>query len=337
VADVPVGVLLSGGLDSSLIAALLARDGQAGLSTFSIGFPDAGGREGNEFAFSDLVARELGTDHHRMEIGVDRVMPALPQAVTAMAEPMVSHDNVAFYLLSEEVSKHVKVVQSGQGADEILAGYHWYQGLDQEEDGYEVYRERFFDRPHEEMNRILAPAYRLARDPSDALAGGHFARPGPEHGADRALRLDTEVMLVDDPVKRVDSMTMAHGLEARVPFLDHEFVELAAACPASLKLAQGGKGVLNDAARGIVPDEVIDREKGSFPVPAISYLEGPVLELIAETLNAPEARERGLFEPRHVERLLREPNEHMTPLDGNELWQLGVLEMWLQRNVDAAG
>jgi asparagine synthase (glutamine-hydrolysing) len=337
VADVPVGVLLSGGLDSSLIAALLARDGQAGLATFSIGFPDAGGREGNEFAFSDLVARELGTDHHRMEIGVDRVLPALSEAVTAMAEPMVSHDNVAFYLLSQEVSKHVKVVQSGQGADEILAGYHWYQGLEEEEDGYEVYRERFFDRPHEEMNRILAPAYRLAHDPSDAMASGHFARPGPEHGADRALRLDTEVMLVDDPVKRVDSMTMAHGLEARVPFLDHEFVELAAACPASLKLAQGGKGVLNDAARGIVPDEVIDREKGSFPVPAISHLEGPVLELIAETLNAPEARERGLFMRDHVERLLREPNEHMTPLDGNELWQLGVLEMWLQRNVDDAG
>ena len=138
---------------------------------------------------------------------------------------------MAFYLLSEEVSRHVKVVQSGQGADEILAGYHWYQGLDEEADGYELYRERFFDRAARGHGAVLSPAYRLEHDPSDAVAADHFRRPGPEHGADRALRLDTEVMLVDDPVKRVDSMTMAHGLEARVPFLDHEFVELAAACP----------------------------------------------------------------------------------------------------------
>ena len=88
-------------------------------------------------------------------------------------------------------------------------------------------------------------------------------------------------MLVDDPVKRVDNMTMAHGLEARTPFLDHELVELAAACPPELKLADGGKGILKVAARGVVPDEVIDRPKGYFPVPALSHLEGAVLELRA--------------------------------------------------------
>ena len=115
---------------------------------------------------------------------------------------------------------------------------------------------------------------------------------------DRGLRLDAEVMLVDDPVKRVDNMTMAHGLEARTPFLDHELVELAAACPPELKLADGGKGVLKRAARGLVPDAVIDRPKGYFPVPALSHLEGPVLELVGDALTSDAARSRGLFRRR---------------------------------------
>jgi len=141
------------------------------------------------------------------------------------------------------------------------------------------------------------------------------------------------VMLVDDPVKRVDNMTMAHGLEARTPFLDHELVELAAACPPELKLAEGGKGVLKRAARGLVPDAVIDRPKGYFPVPALSHLEGPVLELVADALRSDSARSRGLFREEVVEEMLRDPNAHRTNLDGSTLWQLGLLELWLQSHV----
>ncbi|HKG63523.1 MAG TPA: N-acetylglutaminylglutamine amidotransferase, partial [Solirubrobacteraceae bacterium] len=126
VSDVPVGVLLSGGLDSSLIVALLAEQGQHGLATFSIGFPDAGGREGNEFRYSDLIAQEFGTDHHQIRAGTDELVEALPSAIAAMSEPMVSHDCVAFWLLSQAVARERKVVQSGQGADEVLGGYSWY-------------------------------------------------------------------------------------------------------------------------------------------------------------------------------------------------------------------
>ncbi|MBW3626934.1 MAG: N-acetylglutaminylglutamine amidotransferase, partial [Actinobacteria bacterium] len=126
VSDVPVGVLLSGGLDSSLIVGLLAEAGATGLTTFSVGFESAGGLAGNEFRYSDIVAKTFATDHHQLRIDDRNLLPALEGTVAAMSEPMVSHDAVGFYLLSQEVSRHVKVVQSGQGADEVFAGYHWY-------------------------------------------------------------------------------------------------------------------------------------------------------------------------------------------------------------------
>ncbi|RCG30739.1 N-acetylglutaminylglutamine amidotransferase [Sphaerisporangium album] len=332
VADVPVGVLLSGGLDSSMIVALLAQEGQHGLATFSVGFHAAGGESGDEFAYSDLVAQRFGTDHHKIMVDDARLLPALGRAVAAMSEPMVSHDCVAFHLLSQEVSRHVKVVQSGQGADEVFAGYDWYPPLaDVPRAGAaEAYAKVFFDRPHEDLAEILEPEYLVGEDVSGAFVRAHLAEPGADTALDAVLRLDTEVMLVDDPVKRVDNMTMAFGLEARTPFLDHELVELAAMCPPELKLAEGGKGVLKAAARGLVPDEVIDRPKGYFPVPAIRHIHGPFLEMVREALNAPAARSRGLFRPAMVEKLLAAPDDHRTTLGANALWQLGLLELWLQ-------
>jgi asparagine synthase (glutamine-hydrolysing) len=331
VADVPVGVLLSGGFDSSLVVGLLAEAGQSGLATFSIGFAAVGERTGDEFGYSDLVAGAFGTDHHRIEVGTERMLPALDGAIAAMSEPMVSHDAVAFYLLSEEVSKHLKVVQSGQGADEVLAGYDWYPPLaGLSGPGVDEYAAAFFDRAGEETAAMLMPEHRVEGDVSRAFVAASFHRPGADTAVDRALRLDTEVMLVDDPVKRVDNMTMGWGLEARVPFLDHEFVELAATCPPELKLAGGGKGVLKDAARPVIPAEVIDRPKGYFPVPALVHLEGPYLALVEEALRSQRARDRGLFEPAYVERLLARPNEERTTLGGSKLWQAGLLELWLQ-------
>ncbi|MDQ3741808.1 MAG: N-acetylglutaminylglutamine amidotransferase [Actinomycetota bacterium] len=331
VADVPVGVLLSGGIDSSLIVALLAQQGQRGLRTFSIGFPDAGGHVGDEFEFSDLVAETYETEHRQLRVEPDRIAAALPDAVASMSEPMVSHDAVAFFLLSEEVRKHVKVVQSGQGADEVFAGYHWYDEVDGTDlhAAAEVYQGAFFDRDHATVNAVLHPSLRLDRPVSLDFVEEHFARPGAATALDRALRLDQEVMLVDDPVKRVDNMTMAHGLEARTPFLDHELVELAAACPPEYKVALDGKGILKAAARGVLPDEVIDRRKGYFPVPALMHLEGPPLELVREALTDPVARERELFAPGLVDELLADPNKHQTPSGASVLWQLGALELWL--------
>lgn len=348
VADVPVGVLLSGGVDSSLVVALLAEAGHTNLSTFSIGFDDVGTRAGNEFAFSDLVAKQFGTDHHRLRIPTQEIVPALSDALHAMSEPMVSHDAVAFYLLSREVSQHVKVVQSGQGADEVFAGYHWYPPMAALDAAHNAGRDRlvaqatdtyaqaFFDRDHATRHAFLTPDYHLDDDVAMAFVDAHFRNPGADSATDMALRLDSQVMLVDDPVKRVDNMTMAFGLEARVPFLDHEVLDVAARIPPELKLAHGGKGVLKQVARRVLPAAVIDRPKGYFPVPALTELDDSVVVMVKDALNDPAAHARNLFEQDVVDRLLAAPNETLTPLGGNILWQLGALELWLQSHgVDA--
>jgi asparagine synthase (glutamine-hydrolysing) len=332
VADVPVGVLLSGGLDSSLIVALLSDEGQRNLATFSVGFESEGGAEGNEFRYSDLVAGEFATDHHQLMVPSERVSTALDGAVAAMSEPMISHDVVAFHLLSEQVAKDVKVVQSGQGADEVFAGYHWYPDLASvaREDEPGRYAETYFDRSHADLARMLQPDMLPADDVSGRFVREHMAVPGAETALDAALRLDTHVMLVDDPVKRVDNMTMDWGLEARVPFLDHELVELAAACPPELKLADGGKGVLKEAGRKLLPQEVVDRPKGYFPVPAITHMAGPVLDRVREALAAPEAKRRGVFQESYLAELLAAPDAHRTKRGANALWQVALLEIWLQ-------
>ncbi|HKK06259.1 MAG TPA: N-acetylglutaminylglutamine amidotransferase [Gammaproteobacteria bacterium] len=329
VADVPVGVLLSGGLDSSLIVGLLAEAGQKGLKTFSVGFESVGGEEGNEFKYSDIVADHFQTEHHKIHVESDQALRELPNCFAAMSEPMVSHDNIGFYLLSQAVSQHVKVVQSGQGADEVFGGYHWYPPLLESHHPVDDYQRVFFDRDHAEYASAVHPRF-VDGDYSRAFVERHFAQPGAAGGVDKALRLDSTVMLVDDPVKRVDNMTMAWGLEARVPFLDHELVELAGRIPAHFKVDQGGKYVLKELARKIIPSAVIDRPKGYFPVPALKYLRGPYLDFVKDALNQPAARERELFQADYVNKLLADPENHITPLRGSKLWQIALLELWLQ-------
>ena len=322
-----VGVLLSGGVDSSLLVGLLHEAGVDDLLTFSIGFEDAGGERGDEFRYSDLIARRYGTRHQQLRIGENEVIEQLPAAFRAMSEPMVSHDCIAFYLLAREVSKHCKVVQSGQGADELFAGYHWYPPMVDAASPLHAYRAAFFDRSHGEYEATVRPTLRV-EDVAQAFVAEHFAMPGASDAVDKALRLDSTIMLVDDPVKRVDNMTMAWGLEARVPFLDYRLAELSARIPARFKLGDGGKQVLKAAARRVIPAEVIDRPKGYFPVPGLKHLQGNTRAWVSELLLDP-SQDRGLFEPAQIDRLLGSPQDDLTPLRGSKLWQLAALNLWL--------
>ncbi|NNN23628.1 N-acetylglutaminylglutamine amidotransferase [Pseudomonas nitroreducens] len=322
-----VGVLLSGGVDSSLLVGLLHEAGVEDLLTFSIGFEDAGGERGDEFQYSDLIAKRYGTRHHQLRIDENEVISQLPAAFRAMSEPMVSHDCIAFYLLSREVSKHCKVVQSGQGADELFAGYHWYPKVAGARDPLQAYRAAFFDRSHGEYLDTVREAMRV-EDVASEFVRDHFAQPGATDPVDKALRLDSTIMLVDDPVKRVDNMTMAWGLEARVPFLDYRVAELSARIPSRFKLGDGGKQVLKAAARKVIPSEVIDRPKGYFPVPGLKHLQGNTRAWVSELLLDP-SQDRGLFETAMFDRLLSGPASDLTPLRGSKLWQLAALNLWL--------
>ncbi|TVO74887.1 N-acetylglutaminylglutamine amidotransferase [Sedimenticola selenatireducens] len=335
ISDVPVGVLLSGGLDSSLLVALLAEAGVSDLRTFSVGFEDHPDEKGSEFEYSDQVVERYATDHHKYLIPNDEVLKRLPEAVDAMAEPMFGQDAVAFYLLSEQVSKQIKVVQSGQGADEVFGGYFWYPRMMEEKQGAAVERfaRHYFDRDHEEFCRMVTPEFR-GEDHTTQMIAQRLDEPGADTFMDAVLRLDTTTLIVDDPVKRVDNMTMAWGLEARVPFLDQQLVELAAQCPPELKLREGGKYPLKAMARGILPDAVIDRPKGYFPMPALKYVRGDFLHFMRDILESRACRERGLYSRAYIDLLLSAPEMHHTRLLGSKLWHLTLLEYWLQRNVD---
>ncbi|EIJ35430.1 N-acetylglutaminylglutamine amidotransferase [Thiothrix nivea] len=333
IADVPVGVLLSGGLDSSLLVALLDEIGIQDIRTFTIGFDDQPEEKGSEYEYSDAVVERFRPTHHKFHIPNEQTLLRLPEAVANMAEPMFGQDAIGFYLLSEQVSQHVKVVQSGQGADEVFGGYFWYPQAqaDTNPDMLQRLAPYYFDRDHSEMADMLQPAFQT-RDYTSERVRELLESPDAEETLDAVLRADVTTFIVDDPVKRVDNMTMAWGLEARVPFLDHELVELAAQMPPELKLRDGGKYVLKKIARGRVPDSVIDRPKGYFPVPALKFVRGEFLDMMRDLLDAQACRERGLFQRNYIDKVLASPESHLTRIQGSKLWHMALLEMWLQQH-----
>ncbi|GMR00741.1 MAG: N-acetylglutaminylglutamine amidotransferase [Gammaproteobacteria bacterium] len=333
IADVPVGVLLSGGIDSSLLVGLLAEAGQKGLKTFSVGFEDAPEEKGNEFEYSDAVAKMFETEHHQLMVPNDQVLPRLPEAFANMAEPMFGQDAVAFYLLSEVVSKEVKVVQSGQGADEVFGGYFWYPRMHHSiKKGISRFSDEYFDRGHAEYLETVDSRFHTD-DVTSELMQDLLDEVEADEYLDRVLAVDVTTLIVDDPVKRVDNMTMAWGLEARVPFLDTQLIELAASMPPEMKLPNGGKHVLKELSRGFLPDNVVNRSKAYFPMPALKYVRGEFLEFMKEILLSDGAKQRGLYNGNYVEKLLNKPEDYLTRLQGSKLWHLAALELWWQQNI----
>jgi len=334
-ADVPIGVLLSGGLDSSLLVGLLHEAGHQDIRTYSIGFEDIDDEAGSEFEYSDQIVKQFSTTHEKYVISNSQVLPRLGEAVANMAEPMVGQDAVAFYLLSEQVSKHIKVVLSGQGADEAFAGYFWYPRM-QSEAGSEVERfsKHYVDRPYEEYLQTVNQQYHSGNHTKDWL-NKEFAKTNADEFMDKVFRTDITRLIVDDPVKRVDNMTMAWGLEARVPFMDYQLVEHALSIPPSLKMSEEGKHPLKQISRGLLPKSVIDRKKGYFPMPALKYVRGEFLEFMSDILKSSKCINRGIYNQEFVQKVIDKPEQYMTALNGSRLWHLALLEYWLQINVDS--
>ena len=358
VSDVPVGAFLSGGIDSSAVVAMAARHG---MKTFSIGFAEAAF---DELAHARAVARRFATDHYDLVLRPD-VVQIVEDLTWFLDEPFGDTSAIPTYMVSQLASQHVKVVLSGDGGDELFAGYDKYvvEG-----------RERTYDRVPAALRRCAAGIG--ARLPEGAR-GRRFLRHLAFDGAERYLDASTlfhndeigalfqddarEAILAHDPwadpllegsdwlarlqyrdlhrylpldiLTKVDRMTMAHSIEARPPLLDHRVVEFAATIPARFRLRDGTtKYLFKQALRGLLPDDIIDRPKQGFAVPLADWFRGDLAAFARDLLLTDTCRQRGIFNPRYVERLLA-LHDGGRNLD-LQLWTMLSFELWCRRFLD---
>jgi asparagine synthase (glutamine-hydrolysing) len=363
-ADVPVGVFLSGGIDSSLLAALAAQESADAVRTFSIGFEE---RSFDELARARMVAERYGTDHHEVVLRPDAAA-LLPEIAAAFDEPFADSSALPTYAVSRLAAGHVKVALSGEGGDELFGGYFTYVAdvlaararvaraaalarpaverlpSSSRRVSLEYKAKRFvraaarppLERHHGWKEIFSADARAALLEPgrrapgSDPLAGWR-ARFGETAGAEPLARLqdvDIGTYLVDDLLVKTDRASMAHSLEVRVPFLDPVVAELALALPTSQKvLALAKKRLLRRAATGLVPRAIVHGPKRGFSIPAAAWLRGD-LRPFARDLLAPDALRRdGFFRPEAVTRLL---DEHESGHEDHSrpLWGLLCFQLW---------
>ena len=335
IADVPVGILLSGGLDSSLITAL-AKKFKEQIDTYSIGFNTVNEEVGNEFYYSDLVAKDFKTSHVKYKINDDELFNNLDLVISNMSEPMFSQDSSAFFLLSNRVSKNNKVVLSGQGADEVFGGYFWYEQIMNEKSLNEIdtLSKYYFDRSFHNYKNIVNNKYVYSNYVHNDISRAMNEMSPTLSTLDKVFRLELSMFIIDDPVKRVDNMTMSHALEARVPFLDIDLITYMLSIKGSDKIKHTSKYYLKKLSESFLKKEIIYRDKFYFPVPPLKIIEGKFYHYCKKVLNTDAALNRDIYNRKYIDRLLDEPNTNYTNLNGNELWHFTLLERWLQLNVD---
>ncbi len=335
IADVPVGILLSGGLDSSLITAL-AKKIKEQIDTYSIGFNTVNEEVGNEFYYSDLVAKDFKTSHIKYKINDDELFNNLDLVISNMSEPMFSQDSSAFFLLANRVSKNNKVVLSGQGADEVFGGYFWYEQIMNEESLNEIdtLSKYYFDRSFDNYKNIINDKYVDSNYVHDDISRAMNEMNPSLSTLDKVLRLELSMFIIDDPVKRVDNMTMSHALEARVPFLDIDLITFVLSVEGSSKIKKTSKYYLKKLSEDFLKKEIIYRDKFYFPVPPLKIIEDKFYDYCKKVLNSDAALNRDIYNRKYIDRLLNEPNTNFTNLNGNELWHFTLLERWLQLNID---
>jgi asparagine synthase (glutamine-hydrolysing) len=368
--DVPLGLFLSGGLDSSALAALMAPMVQEPIRSFSVGFAEA---EANELNYARLVARAVGAEHREIVLSPQDFFAALPNLIWHEDEPIAFTSSIPLNFVSELAREHVKVVLTGEGSDELFLGYPWYRATAWNERLGRLYyplapaalREKTKELTRRLPRRLRRYAERsfLGLDPGarglfyenfavfpDRLRTGLLAdrelarvdayreclRCYDEIGGgtlERMSRADLQTYLVELLMKQ-DQMSMAASIESRVPFLDHQFVEHIVRLPSRFKLrGLTTKAVLREAVKDIVPKEILTRGKMGFPVPMGKWLRGPFWPVVEEFVLGSRALERGLFDRGAVERLASE-HRNGAREHGDRLWLLVNLELWQRIFVD---
>ena len=365
VSDVPVGVLLSGGVDSATLAALAAEESGERVRTFSIGFRE---RSFDELERARLVASRYDTDHHELIVEPD-VGEVLTRLAEVFDEPLADSSALPTYLVAELAAQHVKVALSGEGGDELFAGYHTYVadsiapwvgrpaaalrplverlpsssarvsfdykakrfargGALPPLERHHAWKEIFSSDLRAELRAAPAPA---GFDPLDVYRERYATTAGAEPLA-RLQDVDRSIYLVDDLLVKTDRASMTHSLEVRVPFLDTAVTELALAVPSSRHLRGfQKKRLLRRAVAPLLPRRILHGRKRGFSIPAAAWLRGD-LRAFARDVLAPDAvRAQGLFRPEAVERLLRE-HEAGSADHSRQIWCLMTLGLWLERH-----
>jgi asparagine synthase (glutamine-hydrolysing) len=367
--EVPLGAFLSGGIDSSLVVGLMAQASSRPVKTFSIGFDDA---RYNELEHARVVAQHFATDHHEFIVRPD-AMGIIDNLIGHFDEPFGDSSAIPTWYVSELARRHVTVVLSGDGGDELFGGYDRY---------FPHPRIAAFDRwsipgsraiasivwpwlPHgtrgknflrtvarDQRGRYLDQIGYFQRDEKAALFSNDLQRQIGNANAeatlachfDRLQRLpwhaqmmhfDFETYLPEDILTKVDRMSMAHSIESRVPLLDNHVVEFAARLPASLKIHNGRrKHVLKEAAASLLPASILARGKRGFEVPVGVWFRRGLSDVFSDILLSPQARQRGYFEPRYIQSLV---NEHVTGRRDHtlRLWSLLIFELWHRQYVDS--
>lgn len=366
VSDVPFGAFLSGGIDSSVVAVLMARNLGQPVNTFTIGFKEAAF---NELPDARAVAEHIGSRHHELIVEADAVT-MLKDLVWYFDEPFGDSSAIPSYLVAKLASAHVKMVLSGDGGDELFAGYSRYQKYEQ----LEALRRRSFGLagpalrlagrllPGERGSRLGRIGDRLGQPFPDRYLSGvalntrddlsmllrpelgdmdpfasvrrHFNPPGVSSEMEKILAGDMATYLTDDIMVKVDRMTMATSLEARAPLLDHQLIDFAARIPYEYKLRDGtGKYLLKQAARRLLPPEVMQKRKQGFAIPVAQWLRHDLKELLLDTLSDRSFRERGIFNEQGVRHCVE---SHLAGKRdySEQLWLLLTYEMWAKRFLD---
>ncbi len=359
VADVPVGILLSGGLDSSAVAAVTARN-HSNVDTFSVKF--ANSPDTDETPFARQVSEHLGTNHREIEINVDDFVEFLPSFVRFTDDPIGDLASIPLYYVSKLAREHVKVVLSGEGSDEILAGYN-----------FDVLLERWEGPPKADATRCHRPKSHQARgrpslpdlrsmshpptmtnyyasdekremmlmpgDWPDSLTSVHKSLSdfGPAHPLDQALHTYCQNWLVEDLLMKADRMSMANSLELRTPFLDYRLVEFAYKLPVHLKIGLGANGqyetkyILRRMSDDLLPKEIIDRPKRGFPVPVYEWLSNELKDWANSVLDPSHCALSNVISTDHLKLVIsRGCDPNAETLEKHRLWNLLILELWFK-------
>jgi asparagine synthase (glutamine-hydrolysing) len=371
VSDVPLGAFLSGGVDSSLVVALMAAASSAPVKTFSIGFDEP---QYDELEHARRVAAHVGAEHHEFVLKPDGVQ-ILDRLIGHFDEPFADSSAIPTWYVSEMAGRHVTVVLSGDGGDELFGGYDRYipharvvafdrystpvlrraaaraagplpQGtrgrnflrhVGRDARGRYIDAIRFFGRDEKSALLTTEVCGALAAADPEVRLGAHFDRYQALSWPSQMMRFDTETYLPEDVLTKVDRMSMAHSIESRVPLLDNEVVAFAASLPAEMKIRGGRrKHILKEVAASLLPRDILDRRKQGFGVPLDCWFRSGLRELFGDTLLSSGSLQRGYFNPSYVRRLV---DEHLSGRRDHalRLWQLVVFEHWHQQYMDGSG